>query len=284
VKAFFGFDLPADDRAFYEEGVRRGGRMVIATTPDDQIDRVEDVMGANNAIDIDQRAQEWRQSGWQGIAEGGGTVIPVAEEELRVGKREVRRGGVRVYQHVTEHPVEEDVTLREETISVERRPANREVTPDDREAFQERTVEMTETAEEAVANKRARIIEEVIVRKDVRERKEKVRDTVRKADVKVERTGSGASRSGESPDQTFQQHFQSRLANRGYTFEQYGPAYRFGEHLAAETPFGSGDWNAVEPEVRRSWEARNAGTWEDFKDAVRYAWERGSRTGQRKVS
>ncbi|HEX8062397.1 MAG TPA: DUF2382 domain-containing protein [Allosphingosinicella sp.] len=53
--------------------------------------------------------------------------IPIVEEELRVGKREVERGGARVRSYVTETPVSEQVNLREEHVSVERRPVDREV-------------------------------------------------------------------------------------------------------------------------------------------------------------
>ena len=49
-------------------------------------------------------------------------VIPVAEEELRVGKREVSGGRVRVRSYVVETPVQEQVSFREEHVSVERRP------------------------------------------------------------------------------------------------------------------------------------------------------------------
>jgi uncharacterized protein (TIGR02271 family) len=113
-------------------------------------------------------------------------VIPVVKEDLRVGKRQVSRGGIRVYSHVTERPVEENVTLREERVNVTRRPADRAAT--DADAFRDRTIEATETAEEAIVDKTARVTEEVVISKDATERTETVRDTVRETDVNVERT------------------------------------------------------------------------------------------------
>ncbi|MFL5158062.1 MAG: YsnF/AvaK domain-containing protein, partial [Microvirga sp.] len=50
---------------------------------------------------------------------GRDEVIPVAEEELHVGKREVNRGRVRLHSRVIERPVQEQVTLREERVDVE---------------------------------------------------------------------------------------------------------------------------------------------------------------------
>jgi uncharacterized protein (TIGR02271 family) len=123
-----------------------------------------------------------------GAARGGDeTVIPIVEEQLSVGKREVERGGVRVRSYVVETPVEESVRLRDETINVERRAVNRpaDVTAD---AFREQTIELTETDEEAVVAKTARVVEEVVVSKDVTERTEKISDTVRRTEVDVENT------------------------------------------------------------------------------------------------
>ncbi len=116
----------------------------------------------------------------------GDVALPVIEERIRVGKRQVERGGVRVQQHVTEKPVEETVTLREEHVSVERRPVDKPLGAVGPDAFKEGVIEVTETSEEAVVNKQARVVEEVVVGKDVTERAETVRDTVKRTDVEVE--------------------------------------------------------------------------------------------------
>jgi uncharacterized protein (TIGR02271 family) len=116
-------------------------------------------------------------------------VIPVAEEELSVGKREVSGGRVRIHSRVVERPVEEQVTLRQEHVEVERRPvegSTRTGTIGGDELFQERTIEMEERSEEAVVAKEARVREELVVRKDVDQRTETVRDTVRRTEVEVE--------------------------------------------------------------------------------------------------
>ncbi len=109
------------------------------------------------------------------------------EEQLRVGKRETGRGNVRVRSYVVERPVEEQVRLREERVTVERRPVDRPVEPGEA-AFQERTIEVTETREEPVVDKTARVTGEVVVGKDVKERTETVGDTVRKTEVEVDDT------------------------------------------------------------------------------------------------
>jgi uncharacterized protein (TIGR02271 family) len=119
----------------------------------------------------------------------------VIQEELEIGKRIVERGGVRVHSHIEKMPIEEVIRLREEHVEVERRAVNRPVSAAD--AFEEVTIEVTETAEEAVVAKQARVVEEVIVGKRSEEHDEKIQETVRRQDVDVEplpRTGTGGRR------------------------------------------------------------------------------------------
>jgi uncharacterized protein (TIGR02271 family) len=113
--------------------------------------------------------------------------VPVIEEELEVNKRKVATGGVRVTSQVVEKPVKETVHLREEHVEAERRPADRVLSEDEADkAFQDRTVEMTETTEEVEVGKEARVVEEVALRKRTEEHEETVRDTVRRTEVEVE--------------------------------------------------------------------------------------------------
>jgi len=110
--------------------------------------------------------------------------IDVVEERLRVGKRNAEGGRVRVRSYVVETPVEEDVTLRDETVRLDRKPVDRAVSAGD--AFVDRTLEATETSEEAVISKDARVTEEISLEKAVDTRTETVRDTVRRTEVEVE--------------------------------------------------------------------------------------------------
>jgi len=153
---------------------------------------------------VDERGDTYRRDAYVGadnvetnradLAEGGEARIPVIEEEVRVGKREVEGGGVRVRTRVVERPVEEAVRLREERVNVERRPVNRPVSEADLNAFREGTFELRERSEEAVVDKTARVVEEVAINKEVGERTETVRDTVRSTDVDVEETAGTRAR------------------------------------------------------------------------------------------
>jgi len=223
----------------------------------------------------------WERRAQASLNAGDKAVIPVVEEELKVGKRKVETGGVRVETTVTETPVEEQVHLHEETVKVQRRPVDRAATDAD-VAFKEGTLELHESAEEAVVSKRARVVEEVVIGKESHDRTETVRDTVRKTDVDVTKTG-GETKVSQTDwntyDTGFRTHHQSAFANSGYTYEELSPAYRFGHDLAGHEKYKTGSWTTIEPEARRMWEEKNKGTWEQFKDAVHHAWQEVS--GQR---
>ena len=83
--------------------------------------------------------------------------------------------------------MEESVSLRNRWVAIEHRAGrNRECSVGE-DAFQERTIDLVETAEEAVVAKTARVTDEVVVRSGVQDRTETIRDTVRKTEVEVDR-------------------------------------------------------------------------------------------------
>ena len=219
--------LPDEDRHTYEEGVRRGGYLLTADVDGDDVDEAVRVLEESNSIDIDERAGQWRTQGWDydasrtasGVGAFGATSgisgtqepgfigsgvrdeveeqrIPIVEEKLLVGKREVERGGVRVRSYVTETPVREQLRLRNEHVDVERRTVDLPLGAADGDAFRERTVEMTARGEEAMIDKEARVVEEVIVRKTADEEVRDIDDTVRRTDVEVDRDVSVTRDSG----------------------------------------------------------------------------------------
>jgi len=176
----------------------------------------------------------------------GEQKIPVVQEELKVGKRAVQSGGVRVHTRVIETPVQEQVNLREERVTVDRRPVNRPLTAAD-QPFQDKVIEATETVEEAVVSKQARVVEEVTLRKDATQRTETVRDTVRKTDVNVEQID---------------------------TDPRYAPAREFATKFFADNRYKGRSWDEIEPDARTSFEKSNPGKWNEFRDVIRSRYDR----------
>lgn len=211
-----------EHHALYDASLERGSTVVTVIAADTtQADVAYRVLDQHNPVDLEERHAEYSSSGiypaastgYADTATGVGTiggatagtaatgisageeVIPLAEESLQVGKREVDRGTTRVRRYVVERPVEEQVRLRDESVSVFRRPVSGSATvaPD---AFTDREIVVNETGEEAVVAKTARVVEEVVVQKDVGERVETVRDTLRReeADIKGPHGTPGVTR------------------------------------------------------------------------------------------
>ena len=214
------------DADYYADGLRQGGALVSVRVEDNHVDEAVDIMNryatTDGGSDYDSSADTTGLTDADAVAAAdtstvgtdtattgaasmgtastavnteGEQRLDVVEERINIGKREVQRGGTRVRRVVTERPVEEQVTLRDETIRVDRHPVDRALSSADGDAFTEKTYEFTETDEEAVVAKEAHVIEEVVVGKEVEERTETVRDTVRRADVEIEKDDLDRDRS-----------------------------------------------------------------------------------------
>ncbi|WP_228461883.1 YsnF/AvaK domain-containing protein [Paracoccus liaowanqingii] len=211
------FFFPDEDRYTYAEGLSRGGCLVtVSNLTSAEYDMVLDILDDEGTIDLDAREADWRSEGWGGYesspyAAGGMAAdtgrapattdqdsIPVVEEQLTIGKRDTSHGRVRVRAYTVEEPVSETVNLREERVELERRPVDRAVTGTEA-AFQDRTIEAEEYAEEAVVSKEARVVEEIALRKVSDTHQETVSDTVRHTEVEVEDDRTAADRTGLNP-------------------------------------------------------------------------------------
>jgi len=189
---------PERDRKRLQDGLEKGGTVLVLEGSGERADEIERIFHKHSAGKIDETDMDRRDAVEPAyvppVAPAATTaaesmVVPVVDEELVVGKRQVDRGGVRVFRRVVEEPVSEQVSLREEHVVVERRPVNRAISDADiRTADQ--TIELTETAEEAVVGKTARVVEEVRVGKEASDHTETVTDTVRHTEVDVEQVAA----------------------------------------------------------------------------------------------
>jgi hypothetical protein len=119
------------------------------------------------------------------LTKEGEQVIPVVKEELAVGEQASERR-YRIRTYVVETPIEQQVSLRDERVIVERRPASGAV-GSDADALREREFDVVERREDPVVEKRVRPVEEVVVHREANERVEIVRDTVRETKVDVDK-------------------------------------------------------------------------------------------------
>jgi len=230
---------PAAGLAAQERAAAPAPAMAKKATPQAQTN--------GRALEIDDRDEE--------------RIIPIVREEMKVGKRTVERGGVRVTTHVVERPVSEQIHLRETHVDVERRAVDRPLRGDEA-VFADDSVEMIEMADEAVVSKQARVVEEVVVRKHVSDRTATISDQVRSTEIEF-----GKLRAFDAAE--YRGYFENQQA--GGPFDSYLPAYEFGHHL--HTGKQKADrWEEIEGSARTRWEKDNPGTWEKFKESIRHAW------------
>lgn len=212
-------DIGEPDVHFYQEGIRKGGTLVVVSAPEQDAQRAAATMARYNMVDVDARSTEYKAAGSNynlRDLDDGDYVLPIVEEELKVGKRTVERGRMRIYTKMTETPVEEQVQLREEHVNVE-----------------QLGTQNTQSTQGMVS------------------------------------TSDYASYEGD-----FRSHYQKSYADSGYSYEEYTPVYRYGHTLATNELYNGREWNDIETDARTNWEQSNPGTWEQFKDSVRYAWDK----------
>lgn len=234
--------VEADEARQYASGVGRDGALVVVQVEDTRTDAAVEIMNRYYTGAQSDTSTEYA-SGYQastGTTATDEAKLEVVEERLQIGKREVQRGGVRVRRVVSEREVEEQITLRDETIHVDRHAVDRVVSGADSDLFSERTIEVTETDEEAVVSKEAHVVEEVVVGKDVEERIETVHDTVRRTDIEIEQLTA-----------------------------------TYGATLASDPRYKGREWTDVEVDARTEWErTHQGGTWEQARGSVRSSWEK----------
>ena len=232
VKELFA---PEEDKHAYAEGLSRGGFLLTAHTSSAHYHQVLEILDHEGAVDMDERESEWKKEGWsgyhgatpavgastaaslgteaplaattgavagRGLGSAGEETIQLAEETLRVGKRDVNHGRVRLRSYVVEKPVQESVSLHSEKVDVTRRPVGA-TTVAGEELFKERTISAEEHSEEAIVQKEAHVYEEVSLGKTVHDRTQEIKDTVRKTEVEIDdgrKTGVGMATGAMATD------------------------------------------------------------------------------------
>jgi uncharacterized membrane protein len=190
IGALTDLGIPEEAAHYYAEGVRRGGALVSIETEDDMSDEAAKIMARYGAVDIDERVEGWRKSGWTHFDPNTGP-----------------------YQATDPRP------------------------------FIDPNTGPYRSSEERLAGER---------------------QTVPPTDY----------RDYDVYDADFRSHYTTSLSSHGYSYERCAPAYRYGYDLASDRRHAGSDWTTIEPEAKRRWEERHQGTWEEFKDTVRYAWDK----------
>ncbi len=201
MASFFGFSGEAREReigAKYADAMNEGDTLMIVDVEDEMSDRTAALLNQYGAVDIGARSRTGAEPAAIPAAPASRAfptpahtaahgapqaTVPVIQEEIEIGKRTIERGGVR--------PQPRGGAARGRGRppprgARRRREARREPPRGHQRGLQEITIEVPETAEQAVVAKQARVVEEVVIEKTSEEREETIAETVRRQEVDVE--------------------------------------------------------------------------------------------------
>jgi uncharacterized protein (TIGR02271 family) len=190
----FGRSVPEQESAAYRRIINSGGAVLTLRTSDREINKAMKILNVHGPMNLQDRsgsrvasapASASAPTETRGL-DAAEEVLRLAEEQIEIGKRQVATGKSRIRRFVTEKPVEQQITLHEEHYEVSRREVNDPQFANDID-WKDRTIEVTETSEQPVVKKTARIAEEVVIRRRESDHVETIRDMVRRQQLEVER-------------------------------------------------------------------------------------------------
>jgi stress response protein YsnF len=210
----FGKEIQPYEAIVYGRSVQTGGVVLTVRVPETDVAKATQILNQHEAVDLQKRAAQQGLLSAAAIPKAaaapapvatmaaGGTipteeVLRLAEEQLEVGKRVIQEGTTRIRRFVTERPVEAQVTLHEEHARVIRRASTDHAFVRDVD-WTDKTIDVTEMAEEPVVNKSVHITEEVVIRKEGSDTVRTLRDKVRRQQVEVEKISEGGTKISES--------------------------------------------------------------------------------------
>lgn len=244
VKQLFSELIGRDhaDRHVYAEALNRGHTVLsLETGTLDAAERAADIIEDFNPIDIDEHETMWRASGW-------------GAEALQ-GDARAQQSGLGAQQSA---PEQHGIRPREDAVVF----ARSEQAPLVQGSMQRGDVVSgtPPAAAEAVAD---------------------IQNTVQRSGMRIYPRNAGINQdtmniltgNEQAEDDYFRSHWEKTYT--GGTYQEYDPAYRYGESMAGNPGYKDKPWGEVESELRVTWERRNPqSTWDKFKDAVKEGWER----------
>jgi uncharacterized protein (TIGR02271 family) len=206
----FGTDVYEHEADIYGQTIEDGGVVISVRVPPNEVAHATAVLNIHRPVDVHDRAvtagvapaarvetiekkieavplaamQQVAVS--PKLAAAQPEVLRLAEEQLQVGKEMVEEGRTRVRRFVTERDVTQDVTLHDEHAEVIRKAISDPKYVGEID-WADGTIEIIETAEHALVNKTARIVEEVGLKKIGADHVETIRDKLRRQQVEIQR-------------------------------------------------------------------------------------------------
>ena len=228
------------DRHVYAEALNRGHTVLALDTHTlEAAERAADIIEDFSPIDIDEHETMWRASGW------GAEVLHSGASTLQTG--------IGAQQSA---PEQHGIRPREDAVVFAR--AEQVATPGSLQRGELQAV--PPAAKEAVSD---------------------IQNTVQRSGMRIYPRDDRAAQASldilkgneEAGDGHFRSHWEKTYT--GGTYQEYDPAYRYGESMAGNPGYKDKEWNDVEPELRATWESKQPqSSWEKFKEAVKEGWDR----------
>jgi uncharacterized protein (TIGR02271 family) len=216
-RRMFGRDLHEHEANVFGQTVSEGGTVISLRVLDSEVAHATGILDVHRPIDVHDRAitsglapaakvqaiakeeAAERLTTPQRIATAPkaaavhSDVLRLAEEQLQVGKQMVETGRTRVHRFTTEREVAQDVSLHDEHAEVMRRAVTEPASFKDVD-WSDDEIEVVETAEHAVANKTARVVEEIELKKVGTDHIETIHERLRRQQAEVLKGGERGAR------------------------------------------------------------------------------------------
>ena len=301
--ALVEWGIPEDEAGYYAEGVRRGGTLLAVRVAENQVDDVVEIMNDYDPVNIEERAEYWRSEyGWERYDPA---AEPYAAEDIAAYRSSLSHWdtgydygeGMDRDDLLDEEYSLSELDMEDESLysSADRRPSQiRAYGGSDEGPTQGHVRPQGQGSEGDVTS-------DVIGRVKPREQgytgdvTSDVRGHVKPRDQSYddptgEVMGQVRPSASDRPleeghdghdtpawadlESVYRRNYDTMYATTGrYSWNQYSPAYRYGYNLATDRQYAGRGWAEVESDARRHWEMENEGTWQEFKEAVRYGWE-----------
>ena len=291
IGALVDAGVPEEQAKIYEESIRRGGTLISVRTDETRSQEAVAIMNRFNPVNIDQRAEMWRQSDLRANEVPASDVV------------DHNKDFDRDYNRTTDY----DTSMSDRTM----RDPNTSTSSFDRDTELDRERDLTPNTFQSTPMPVTGDLDETTYRRDRMDRMEESDDLFMSDSHKrdthhtdehiyqseeslldepipttgrdvgtnypestVRDTGHTFFADYDQYDPRYRQHYQTTFGTMGRDYDYYQPAYRYGYELAADDRYRDYDWNRLEMDARRDWEMRGEQSlWEDVKDAVRHAWE-----------
>jgi hypothetical protein len=304
--ALVSWGIPEEEAGYYAEGIRRGGTLVGVKTDESRVDQAVNIMNDHGPVDVTERSEFWRASGWTGydpdapaytadeIETERDRYYSYSDSYSNYDDYESYAPAFRQHYDTMYGTSGRDYSWYEPgyyygyTLATDPRYhdySDWDTLEAEARRGWESTEDTTRGAWEEFKDSVRHAWEEV---KDAFD--DDIYDTDYNRDRDMQGTGVISGYGYGAVDTTndydsdgydgadYRSHYDTTYAGIGYDYSRYEPAYRFGHDLATDDFYRDYTWMDVEPEVRRHWEESNEGTWEEFKDAVRHAWDQAKST------